>query len=337
MIAKSSMIKGIGIYLPEKVYTSEEIENLAGFQKFGIRNGMVKLFTGVEERRYASKNEQPSDIASFAGLEAIKDAGIDPEEIDIVLFCAITTDFLEPAIANIVQYKTGAKNAHCFDIKNACNAFMNGIDIADSYIKSGKAKCVLVTSGEVPSRLLKFNCLTRKEVERRNTSYSAGDGGGAVVVCATDNEQSSIKKIAFKSFGELWNNNVNWGGGVMYPHDPEKFYFVGDTKELVAKSFEEVPDFFQNTLDEIGWKITDISFTIGAQVAKYITTEMSKKIGIPLDKTISILQKYGNTGAAGISIALYEAVKQGKIKKGDKVVLFGAGNGLSIGCICLTW
>jgi len=337
MTTKSSVIKGLGVYLPKNVYTSEEIEDLAGFKKFGIRNGMIKLFTGVEERRYADKNEQPSDIASKASLEAIKDAGIHPNDIDVIIFCAITTDFIEPAIANIIQYKIKAKNAHCLDVKNACNAFMNGIDIADSLIKSSKAKCVLVASGEVPSRLLKFNCESRKEIEKRNTSYSAGDGGGAFIICAGDDEERGIKKTAFKSFGELWNNNVNWGGGVMYPHEPDKFYFVGDTKELLIKSFKVVPKFFKNTINEIGWKKSDISFTVGAQVAKYIITEMSKKIGIPLNKTISVLSKYGNTGAAGIPIAVHKAVKQESIKIGDKVVLFGAGNGLSVGCICIVW
>lgn len=334
---KKATIKGVGAYLPENVFTSEEIEDLAGFKKFGIRNGMIKLFTGVERRRYADKNEQPSDLATRASLEAIEKAGIHPEDIDVILFCAITNDFLEPAIANIVQHRIGAKNVQCFDVKNACNAFMNGLDIADSFIASSKAECVLVTSGEVPSRLLKFNCESKEEVLRRNTSYSAGDGGGAFIVCATDDGEHGILKTAFKSFGELWNHNVNWGGGVMYPHESEKFYFVGDTKELVTKSFEVVPGFFKDTIHKVGWKTNDVSFYIGAQVAKYITDEMSRRIEIPKEKTLTILSKYGNTGAAGIPIATYEAIEQGCIKVGDNIVLFGAGNGLSIGCLCVKW
>jgi 3-oxoacyl-[acyl-carrier-protein] synthase-3 len=334
---KKTVIKGVGAYLPKNVFTSETIEDRAGFKKFGIRNGMVKLFTGVETRHYADHDEQPSDIAFRAGAAAIEAAGIQPGDIEVIIFCAITNDFLEPAIAHLVQQRIGAENAHCFDVKNACNAFMNGLDIADSMIKVGKAECVLVVSGEVPSRLLKFDCESKEEVLRRNTSYSAGDGGGAFVLCADDTGERGIVRTAFKSYGELWNNNVNWGGGVMYPHEPEKFYFVGDTKELVAKSFEVAPAFFKETIAGAGWETAEIDFFIGAQVAKYITTEMSKRIGIPWEKTITVLPQYGNTGAAGIPIAASEAIAQGRIKAGDKVVLFGAGNGLSLGCLCVEW
>jgi 3-oxoacyl-[acyl-carrier-protein] synthase-3 len=336
-MVKTAAITGVGAYLPKNVLTSEEVEDLAGFKKFGIRNGMVKLFTGVATRHYADQAEQPSDIAFQAGAAAIKAAGIHPDEIEVIIFCAITSDFLEPAIANLVQHRLGAKNAHCFDVKNACNAFMNGLDIGDSLIRTAKAKCVLVVSGEVPSRLLKFNCESKAEILRRNSSYSAGDGGGAFVLCADSSGERGIVKTAFKSFGELWNNNVNWGGGVMYPHEPEKFYFVGDTKELVAKSFEVAPDFFRETIHKTGWDTTEIDFFIGAQVAKYITSEMAKRIGIPWEKTITVLPQYGNTGAAGIPIAAAEALAQGRIKPGDKVVLFGAGNGLSLGCLCVIW
>ncbi|MGD8401906.1 MAG: ketoacyl-ACP synthase III [Bacillota bacterium] len=336
-MAKNAVINGVGAYLPKNALTSEAVEDLAGFKKFGIRNGMVKLFTGVETRRYADRDEQPSDIAFQAGAAALKTAEICPADIDVIIFCAITNDFLEPAIAHLVQQRIGAKNAQCFDVKNACNAFMNGLDIADSMIKAAKAECVLVVSGEVPSRLLKFNCESKEEVLRRNTSYSAGDGGGAFVLCAAATAKRGIVKTAFKSFGELWKNNVNWGGGVMYPHEPEKFYFVGDTKELVAKSFEVAPAFFKETIAQAGWETAEVDFFIGAQVAKYITSEMTKRIGIPWEKTITVLPQYGNTGAAGIPIAASEALAQGRIKAGDKVVLFGAGNGLSLGCLCVKW
>lgn len=333
----SSVIRGVGVYHPEQIVTTEEVEVRAGFDKFGIRKGMVRLFTGVEERRYARNDEQPSDLAAAAGADALQRAGIKPDEIDVIIFCAITNDFLEPAIANRVQEKLGARNAHCFDIKNACNAFMNGIDLADSLIKAGKARCVLVTSGEVLSRLLKFNCRTREDVERRSTSYSAADGGGAFVICGEHGTDKGIRRTAFRSFGELWNNNVNWGGGTMFPHDPDKFYFVGDTKELIAKAFDVVPALFMETLWQAGWPIDSINMTIGAQVATYLTKEMMKRVGVPMDNTVTILPTLGNTGAAGIPMATNEALQQGKIRDGDRVVLFGAGNGLSVGCICVQW
>ena len=332
-----SVVKGVGKYVPEQKLTSEEIEVKAGFDKFGIRKGMIKLFTGVEERYYAADGQQPSDMAAAAGKKAIDEAGIKPEDIDIIIFCAITNDFLEPAIANLVQERLGAKNAQCFDVKNACNAFMNGLDIADSFIKTSKAKCVLVTSGEVISPLLKFNCDSKEEVERRSTSFSTGDGGGAFVLCAEKDQGRGIRKTAFKSFGELWNNNVNWGGGTMYPHEPDKFYFVGDTKNLVAKGLEAMPLLINETIGELGWTPNSISLLVGAQVAVYITKEMSKRFGIPLDKNVTILPEYGNTGAAGIPMATCEALENGKISSGDQIVFYGAGNGLSIGCICIQW
>ena len=231
----NSRIAGMGMYLPEKVYTSEEIEEMAGYSKFGIKNGLIRMLTGCERRHYAAENEHCSDIAAKAGLNALKHAGIEPADIDAVLFCSITQDFAEPATVNVVMDKMNIRNAYSFDIKNACNAFMSGVDTADSLIASGKAENVLVVAGEALSRWTKFNYDSKEELLQRGTAaLSVGDGGGAYVLTkAKEGSQRGIVTSLFRTVPEMWNNNVIWGGGVIYPADQSRMYIPGTTKKLI--------------------------------------------------------------------------------------------------------
>ncbi|MDP4177189.1 MAG: ketoacyl-ACP synthase III [Bacillota bacterium] len=333
----STVIKGMGMYLPERIVSSAEVEERVGFKKFGVRGGMIELFTGVAERRYANDNEQPSDLAAFAGKEAMQNAGIDPKDIDMVIFAAVTQDFAEPAVANVVQAKVGASNAFCYDVKNACNSFISALDIADSYIRSGKVKNVLITAGEVFSRMIKLDYNSKEEMLKRNGTFSTGDGGAAFVVSAEENSNRGIIKTKFLTYADYWMHNVVWGGGTLYPRDMEKFYLGGDTNELVKLQFEVGIDFYNKFLKDIDWGIDSISFSVGSQVAKYLTNEIVKRMGIATNKTISILPKYGNIGAASIPVSTYEAEKDGKFKHGDRVFFFSAATGYNVGCAAVNW
>ncbi|MBC2580392.1 3-oxoacyl-ACP synthase III family protein [Clostridium sp. DJ247] len=333
----SAVVTGVGRYLPKRVVDSKEVEDMAGFQKFGIRNGMVKLFTGVDKRHYAAEDEHCSDMAIEASKEALKSSGLKPEDIDVVIFCAITQDFAEPATANIIHGKLGTINAHCFDVKNACNAFVNGIDLADSLIRSGKAKHVLIASGEVPSRMIKFNCETREELERKNATLSVGDGGVAFVLSAIENTNRGIVDTHLLSMGQYWDQNVVWGGGVRFPRDTDKFYLSGETNKIIKDNYETAPVFFKECIEKTGWEVDSVDFFILSQVTKYLQKEMCRSLNIPQEKTISIIEKIGNTCAGGVPMAMYEAATLSKIKPGDRVVIIATAAGYSMACICLVW
>lgn len=160
---KKALVTGVGRYLPERKITTEEMEEMAGYDKFGVRYGLCKMLTGCETRYYAAEDEYSSDLSMKASLKAMEQAGVQPSDIDAVLFCSITQDFAEPATANVVADKLDIRNAYVFDVKNACNAFMSGVDLADSLIKTGKAETILVTSGEALSKWIRRGILIPKK------------------------------------------------------------------------------------------------------------------------------------------------------------------------------
>lgn len=324
--------------MPERIVSSEEIEERIGFEKFHIRKGMIKIFTGVMLRRYAGEEQQASDMAAMAAQKAIENAGMRPKDIDVLIYTAITQDFAEPATANVVQHKIGATNAVCFDVKNACNAFLNGMDLGDSIIKAGKGKTVLVTAGEVLSRMVRFDYDDPELIKKRCATFSVGDGGGAFVLSASDTE-NGISRIEFKSLGDYWMHNVIWGGGVMYPRDPDKFCLTGDTNELLRLHFEYTMDFYKNSMEKSGWPTHEIKLVIPSQITKYLAIKTIEKLEISADKLVDILTEFGNIGAASIPVAMCLAVDEGLMQQGqkNKLMLFGAASGLSLGCICVEY
>lgn len=331
----NSVIKGIGINLPERLVTSQEAEKLANYEKFGLHYGLCKMLTGCETRHYVADGEYSSDLAYKAGKQALENAGIDPSEVDALLFCSVTHDFAEPATANVVADKLNVRNAFVFDIKNACNAFISGVDVADSFIKSGKAKTVLVVSGEAMSRWTKFDYDDKKEMmQRAPVTLSLGDGGGAFVLQAEESDTpNGILKTYFHTYSEKWKNNVVWGGGVMYPRDPEKMYIPGTTKEIIDMQVTAVSEAFPKIFGATGLTLDDVDCLVPSQVAKWVATNVIKEMHMNPEKVISVVEKYGNVGASNIPLATYEAVSTGKLKKGDTVLFYGGAVGISAGAI----
>jgi len=275
-------------------------------------------------------------MAAKAALEALGNAKIKPEEIDAIIFSATTQDFFEPATVNVVQEIIGARNSFCFDLKNVCNSFLSALDVADSLIKTSKAKNVLIVSGEVFSRLIKDHAENRGEAEQLSMAHAFGDGGAAFVVSAAEDTDRGIYQSRFLTVGNYWSNNVMWGGGVRFPRDPEKFYFNITSSNLKNFLTLGIP-FIKEKLAAVGWPVESVDFFVGGQLSKYAVTEVFKQIGVPLERTIFTLTEWGATGAAGVAMATHVAVSTGKIKQGDRVVLFGAGLGITLGIICIIW
>lgn len=320
---------GMGIYIPEDVYTSDEVETKAGYEKHGARKGIVKMITGVETRHYSKPDEYSSDLAYEAAKNAIKDSGLSVDEISALIFCSVTQDFAEPATANVVADKLGLKNAFVFDVKNGCNAFLQGLDLADSLIKTGKAKNVVITAGEALSKWVKFDYANKEELMIGSpVTLSLGDGGGAFVVSQVADDKGIIKTF-FRSSPELWNNNVMWGGGVRFPKDPEKMYIPGTTKALIDKHLQVGNEYMLEVLKETGWKLDEVDFFASSQAAKWIVKKVSEESGVSETKRSSILTKWGNVACSNLPLVCYEARKEGKIKEGSKVVFIGAAVGFN--------
>lgn len=329
-----SIISGIGMYLPEQTFSSIEIEERAGYDKFGVKKGLIKMLTGCESRHYVAENEHSSDLAAKAGEAALKDAGIAPSEIDAVLFCSITQDFAEPATVNVVMDKLDIRNAYSFDIKNACNAFISGLDVADSLVKTGKANNVLVVAGEALSRWTKFDYEDKEELlQRAPAALSVGDGGGAFVVSKATEEDGDrgIVTSLFHTVPALWNNNVIWGGGVVYPSDASRLYIPGTTKALIDTHQDVSKKYIPPVMEASGWQKEDIDCILVSQVAKWITKNVRTIIGVEKEVMPEIVEKMGNVGAANIPIMACEARNQEIMKKGSKTLILGGAVGANMG------
>ncbi len=331
-----SVITGMGMYLPEQVFTSDEVELRAGYEKFGIRTGLVKMLTGCASRHYAAEGEYSSHIAARAGQAAMDDAGIIPADIDAVLFCSITQDFAEPATVNVVMDMLDIRNAYSFDIKNACNAFLSGLDVADSLIASGKVENVLLVSGEALSRWTKFDYDDKEELLRRGpAALSVGDGGGAFVVSRApeDDDSHGIVATSFHTIPAVWNNNVIWGGGVMYPHAADKLCIPGTTKALIDMHQDVSRTYVPPVLERSGWVKEDVDCVLVSQVAKWITKSIRSIVGVKKEVMPEIVETVGNVGAANIPIMGCEARRLGILKPGSKTLMLGGAVGANVGVI----
>lgn len=335
----NSRIIGVGRYLPEKVVTTIESERLANFEKFGVKTGLCSMLTGCNERRHSTEHEYCSDIAAKAAEKAIENAQIDRNKIDAVIFCSVSQDFAEPATVNVVMDLLNIRSAYGFDVKNACNAFLSGLDIADSLIKTNKAEYVLVVSGEALSKWVSYHFDDKNDmINRAPVTFSIGDGGGAIILGKSEEEGVGIVKCIFETFPQYWNNNVVWGGGVRYPHDPSKMFIPGTTKVIVDEQRNLGKHLLPLLSSQIGWDFTkDVDHYIPTQVAKWINQSMSQELGFPMEKIVQVVEKYGNVGASNIPIALVEIIESGKLKRGDKVLMTGVGVGINIGTIAMIY
>jgi len=328
--AKISLIAN---YSPETIISSEEIETT--INKIGnfLPKNIIEQKFGVKERRFARKDIQASDLAVGAALKIIKQ--IDKSTIDCLIFASGSSDLIEPATANIVQSKL---NLTCpaFDIKNACNSFVSGLQVADSFIKSGFYKKILVVTGEKLSSIIKLNPENKKDLSKRLACLSMGDGGAAVLV-ETSTDNSGIYAHLFETYGDHWGLCTVPGGGSMHPQDGSKVYFEGKTKELRDIFMMKKGKITEDCLAKIGWKISDVDHFFMHHVSTSTFDLVANSLGIKTDKFFNVIENYGNMAATSIPFSMQNAIEVGKLKKGDKVMLIGLASGISISIQLMIW
>lgn len=319
-----SYIKGIGYYIPERVITSEEIE-----RKTGIPLGIIEKKTGIRERRYVKKGILPSDTATFAAKEALKDAGLSANDIDVVIQTATSHDVPEPATSNIIQHKLGAKNAYAFDLKNACAGFVNAIFLADIMISQKKAKNILIVSGEVISPYIDFKIKSIEELEYKLAGLTLGDGGGALIISETKDKKRGILHTESLTIGEYWELAVVWAGGSKYPRRADLMYFYSKAREINLLAIKVVPDIILKVLKKTGWEPKDVDIVFAHQASVKTIKKIAEKVNIPFERCYITAHKFGNTASASIPMGIADAYKKGILKRGDKVLIVAGASGFS--------
>jgi 3-oxoacyl-[acyl-carrier-protein] synthase-3 len=316
-----SRVIGTGSYLPEKILTNQDLERMVDTSDEWIRTR-----TGIVQRHIAADNEMASDLALKASREAIKAAGIGVEEIDLIIVATTTPDVIFPSTACILQDKLGAGSCAAFDVQAVCSGFIYALATADMFIRAGKSRKALVVGTEIYSRILDWS--------DRSTCVLFGDGAGAVVLTQSD----SPGIISSHLHADGSHSSILSAPGSICGGKIQGTPFVmmeGNTVfKFAIKVLEEV---VQEALAENNLQVTDIDWLIPHQANIRIIISTAKKLGIPMERVVATLDKQGNTSAASIPLALDIAVRDGRIRPGQRLLLEGVGGGFTWGAILMIW
>lgn len=327
---KRVKIIGTGSYVPEKVLTNFDIEKIVDTSDEWIRTR-----TGMSERHIASDRDKASDLAVKAANRALKDSGIAPDEIDLILVATATPDMFFPSTACFVQSSIGAGRSAAFDISAACSGYIYALSVAENYIKSDKYNTVLLIASEVFSKYIDWG--------DRNTCVLFGDGAAATILRGVKGRRmDGIISTHIYSDGRYADLLYLRGGGSSCPLTHEsinhKLHFLkmkgNSLFKIAIKNMSEVA---REALSSNGYKISDVDILIPHQANKRIIDAIAENLKIPQEKIFINIEKYGNTSAASIPLALDEALKVGRIKKGDLILMVAFGGGLTWGSALIRW
>ncbi|MGV9777321.1 3-oxoacyl-ACP synthase III family protein [Streptosporangium sp. NPDC003464] len=309
-------ITGVATYLPERTLTSAEVEQrIEGYVPY---RGVVERLTGIRSRHVARDDQQASDLAAEAARK------LDHSDADLLIFASASQDMVEPATAHITAAKLGL-SCPVFDVKNACNSMLNGIQVAEALILSGAHRKVLVCSGEVPSRAIRWRVRDRAQFVDSFAGYTLSDTGAAVLV--TSDLERGIFYRDFSADSTAWAIGTLPGGGSAHPRDPEYSYFRGDGRRL-KEAFELTgPDIFHNALKSTGLSWDDFAVVAVHQVALPYLRFLAQVLDIPEEKLVISLPEHGNCASTTLPLQL----ALGGWEPGDRVALLGLGGGISTG------
>ncbi len=319
-----SKILSTGSYLPEKILTNNDLAELVDTSDEWIRKR-----SGINQRHIIAENETNSDLAAKAAENALKSANLSPEEIDLIIVATFTGDKLLPSTATIVQKKINAVNAAAFDLNAACTGFIYALTVGDQFIKSGFYKNVLVIGSEALTRFTNW--------KDRGTCILFGDGAGAVVLTRDANADSGIQHSCLNADG---SKPTEWleipaGGSSKQPSHrsviENEHYMRMNGKEIYKFASKIIVESINEILMKSDFCIGDIDYIIPHQANIRIIESAADKLCIPMERFIVNIDQCANTSAASVPIALDQAVRSGKLKKNDKIILVAFGGGLTWG------
>ena len=321
-------IVGIGSYLPERVLTNADLERIVD-----TTDEWIISRTGIRERRMAAEGEHTSTMATAASRIALERAGVAAGDLDLIIVATITPDMPFPATACLVQEELGAAKAAAFDLEAACTGFLYALEIGRQFIESGTHKNVLIIGAEKLSSIIDW--------KDRNTCVLFGDGAGAAVLRRRKGARG-VLATRLGSDGGKADALAMPGGGCRQPATVdsvnERIHFLKmEGKEVFKNAVNAMTAAAQEVLERSGLGIGDIRCIIPHQANQRIISAVGDRLGATEGQVFVNLQKYGNTSAASVAIALDEAVREGKIERGDKILLVAFGAGLTWGATVLEW
>jgi 3-oxoacyl-[acyl-carrier-protein] synthase-3 len=325
---RTCSIAGVGAYVPTKVLTNSDLEEMVD-----TTDEWITSRTGIKERRIAAKDEFTSDLAAKAAQRAMKAAGVTGDEIDLIIVATITPDMVFPSTACLVQQRIGARRAAAFDLEAACSGFIYGLEIAQQFIMSRTYDTVLVIGAEKLSSIVDW--------QDRNTCVLFGDGAGAAVLQNRTTSHGLLTAVmgADGSKADLLHMP---GGGSRHPATPESVssrlhYLRMEGKETFKHAVQAMMNAAQEALRRCELDISQIKCIIPHQANRRIIDAVGERLGATPGQLFVNLDRYGNTSAASVAIALDEAVSSGRIQRGDLILLVVFGAGLTWGAAVIEW
>lgn len=321
-------IAGVGFRVPDRVMTNDDFAEI-----IDTSDEWIAQRTGIRERRFVQEGEHCSDLSVVAAQKALEDAGMQAEDIDLIVVGTLTADYLMPSVACLVQDRLGAKNAGAFDVASACTGFLTALHTAEAFVAAGRAKRVLAIGAETLSRYL--------NMQDRGSCILFGDGAGAAVVTEWDVcKQGEILETRLGADGSGYNFIHIPMGGARTPHNHPDYE---KDKHFITLQGREVFRFAVSKMTEMVKAVTEgidrdeIALMVPHQVNKRIIDAALERLDWSADRCMINIHKYGNTSAGSVPIALAEAVQQGRLEKGQLCVLVAFGAGLTWGATLLRW
>jgi 3-oxoacyl-[acyl-carrier-protein] synthase-3 len=330
---KRSRILGVGRYLPEKVVTNFDLEKM-----MDTTDEWIRQRTGIEQRRFAAEGEGAALMGTRAAEEAIKNAGLKKQDIDFIIFATLSPDYNFPGSGVLVQDLLGIDTIGALDVRNQCSGFIYSLSIADQFIKTGMYKYILVIGAEVHSTGIDLS------TRGRDVAVLFGDGAGAVVVGESEDEKRGILSTHLHSEGkyakELW---VEAPASVLHPRlthemlDQGRHYPKMNGRNVFKHAVTRMPEVIMEALNANGYKVSDLDLLVPHQANMRINEYVGNQLGIPPEKIVHNIQKYGNTTAATIPLCLYDAIEDGRLKPGALVCIVAFGAGFTWASALLRW
>ena len=322
MTDRHTIIRSVGAYLPARVLTNDDLAKTVD-----TSDEWIQQRTGIRQRHVAAEGELTSDLAAAAGKKAMENAGLEIADIDLIVVATTTPDLTFPATATIVQQKLGMHHGYAFDIQAVCSGFVYAVATADSFIKNGMAKRALVIGAETATRLLDWT--------DRTTCVLFGDGAGAAVVeLGKPGEDRGILHSALRSDGHHWNK-LYVDGGVSSTQSIGHVRMEG--REVFKHAVGMITDVVYEVLEKSGYTIDDLDWFVPHQANKRIIDGAGQKLGLPPEKVVITVDRHANTSAASVPLALHTAVSDGRIKRGDLVMIEAMGGGFTWGASLIRW
>lgn len=325
----AAKITGVAGYVPPRVVTNFDLE-----KRVDTNDEWIRTRTGIRERHYADPGVATSHLGTEAARKLLAARGVNPEEIDLIVLASVTPDMFFPATACLIQDRLGAKNAWGFDLSAACSGFLYALTVGAQFVASGAHKKVLVIGSDVMTSILDFT--------DRATCVLFGDGAGAVLLEPATSEKEGILDFAHDVDGSGGCNLYMPGGGSLHPSSQEtvekRMHFVHQEGAQVFKyAVRRMSELAVEMLERNGYTTKDLALVVPHQANLRIVRGMQERLGVDDSKVMINIDHYGNTTAGTIPLGMMEAVEQGRLRKGDLVLLIAVGAGYTTGAVLMRW